>query len=515
MVLLPGVPKKTAVEMAEKLRLLVNDARILLEGMDKKVSFTLSVGISNYPGDTEDPSQLLILADKASYSSKKKGRNRVSTLEEEAVEALDASTIYRYFPCRTLVGRDDVMKMLTSQILPGPDKKRPMITLHGLPGSGKSRVLEELYSISDSQRNFLIRAQGATYTVGQPFVELLDPISNILKNDPELASRSIMRLSPVQVQELRQLLPILARYTMAQEEPSRMEPKERMEALLSGLKEILLEISVDKPVFIFFDEFHFSNLGTRMLLGRIKEDPRGGNVAVFAGVCAVETVKVKDHDLITFFKECQEKGVLEKISLKPLTRFQIKEMVDHIIHDLSAHKDVIDFIHRHCEGNPGKVEELLKKLIAKKRIILEKGKLIVDEVSEHDALDTAGVLAGSGVLMEDEEVINLLSKVSVAGSRFNLDILKRLDPRSEGHLYGLLEKAEKTDLISRSVQDEVDVYEFRGDQVHSDLYTKLDESQRRDLHRRVGLAEKEFNKEHIEQALSKLAYHFEKAGGSS
>jgi diguanylate cyclase (GGDEF)-like protein len=511
-ILLPGVSKADAYDMAEGLRRQVSQEKIQIEGLSEKVSLTFSIGLSNYPEDTEDPSQLLSMADKASYNSKRKGRNLVSMCEEHTPDALDASTIYRYFPCKTLVGRDELMKKLTGIILPGREKERPIIVLQGLPGSGKSRILEELHSISDAQRCFLVNTQGASYTVGQPFIELIDPLSRMLKNNPELASKALSRLTPLQGQLILPLLPDISRYVIVNESLPVIDPDVRKEALLDGLKEIVLEISREKPVYIFFDEFHFSNLGTRMLLGKIKSDPRGMGVAVFAAICDVETVKNKDVDLMQFFMEYQEKGLLEKIPLRPLDKAQVALMLDNIIRGLAGHGHVVDFIHRNAEGSPGKVEEILKKLIARKRIAIEKGRLVVEEFSGQDALDTTGILARAGGFPVDGEVSGLLTKASVVGSRFNLDLLKNLESKSEGQLYGILEKAKKTDLISHKVLDEEDVFEFRADELKSDLYTSLEDAHRKDLHRRVGLAEKDKNAEHLEQALSKLAYHFERAG---
>ena len=71
--ILPGIQERqNAIVVAEKINKLVRQP-VNLDG--KKVQGSISIGISIYPDDGENPKELLNKADAALYSAKKEGRN--------------------------------------------------------------------------------------------------------------------------------------------------------------------------------------------------------------------------------------------------------------------------------------------------------------------------------------------------------------------------------------------------------------------------------------------------------
>ncbi len=75
-VLLPGAGADSARRTAERIRGVVARAEHALED-GRKVKVTISVGGCIYPGNAQNESQLLRMADKALYEAKEEGKNRV------------------------------------------------------------------------------------------------------------------------------------------------------------------------------------------------------------------------------------------------------------------------------------------------------------------------------------------------------------------------------------------------------------------------------------------------------
>lgn len=75
-VLLPETNQEKALEVAERLRLVIADTRIPLDG-EKTLHFTVSIGIAHLKDSKVTISTLLNLADKALYQAKQTGRNKV------------------------------------------------------------------------------------------------------------------------------------------------------------------------------------------------------------------------------------------------------------------------------------------------------------------------------------------------------------------------------------------------------------------------------------------------------
>ena len=72
-VLLPSTDKANAINFMDRLRQKVAETEMVDEG--KKHLFTISIGIAQFPNDSEIQDELIKCADKALYESKSKGRN--------------------------------------------------------------------------------------------------------------------------------------------------------------------------------------------------------------------------------------------------------------------------------------------------------------------------------------------------------------------------------------------------------------------------------------------------------
>ncbi len=74
-VILPGIDKKKASLIAEKLRVGIEKAKVILRMQE--TSITVSIGVTSSPADSSDKDELVFKADRAMYGAKQKGRNRV------------------------------------------------------------------------------------------------------------------------------------------------------------------------------------------------------------------------------------------------------------------------------------------------------------------------------------------------------------------------------------------------------------------------------------------------------
>ncbi len=74
-VILPDRAKEKAVELAEEVRVKIENERIVLRRQETAV--TVSVGVSSFPKDAQMKEELIYKADHALYRAKEEGRNRV------------------------------------------------------------------------------------------------------------------------------------------------------------------------------------------------------------------------------------------------------------------------------------------------------------------------------------------------------------------------------------------------------------------------------------------------------
>jgi diguanylate cyclase (GGDEF)-like protein len=76
MILLPETDRKTALQVAERLRTTIASTPIQVFG--KEISVTVSIGVTTQDENTTDLETLIARADQALYIAKHKGRNRVA-----------------------------------------------------------------------------------------------------------------------------------------------------------------------------------------------------------------------------------------------------------------------------------------------------------------------------------------------------------------------------------------------------------------------------------------------------
>lgn len=74
-VILPDRAKEKAVELAEEVRVKIENERIVLRRQETAV--TVSVGVSSFPKDAQMKEELIYKADHALYRAKEEGRNRI------------------------------------------------------------------------------------------------------------------------------------------------------------------------------------------------------------------------------------------------------------------------------------------------------------------------------------------------------------------------------------------------------------------------------------------------------
>ncbi|MFP4499037.1 MAG: diguanylate cyclase, partial [Vulcanimicrobiota bacterium] len=510
-VLLPDIEKPRAVKVAENIRKITGGLEIPAEGSARSLSVTLSVGVSNFPEDTDEPSRLQNIGDEAAYISKKKGRNCVSTIDEHEPETLEAANLYKYFPCKKFVGRDELMKEFIPYIAPGARKERPMVILRGKPDLGKTRILDELYESADKQRCFAFRSMASKLNIGQPFNEILEPITEILKENPEIAGKIVNKLEPDQLQAIIIFLPQLKRYIQSENPLLALNPAEKKECMLHGLARVLTIISEEKPLLIFIDEFQFLNYGTRELFDRVKNQVKAGNVAIFTTLCDRMLSRVNNPELLEFIQKSEHEGNLKQYAVQPLELEQVKTMLNCIIIGVGDREEISRCFYDFSRGFPGKVEEIFKKLIFSDKIRLVKGKLEIDPISSEEMEEYAqSRFTGTNVL--EQEVVELLAKASVIDNSITVEVLKNLtDQFSDSEIYQVLEKASKANLLTQSVKDEEVIFEFKDEQVKEQLYSSLEEKEKKDLHVKVAEAEEILNVDNINGVLSKISYHYGKS----
>lgn len=118
LLVLPEVNQEGAVVVAERLRKTLQREVIIHD--DVQLSVTASIGVAAYPEDAEGQHQLLELADKALYMSKRLGRNQVHTAADLMFQELESKPAEQQ---PAVAGAEQAQPSMIAGNAPGSDKE--------------------------------------------------------------------------------------------------------------------------------------------------------------------------------------------------------------------------------------------------------------------------------------------------------------------------------------------------------------------------------------------------------
>ncbi len=90
-IILPGITKEEALPLAEKLRTLIKNYPFPDKIHSLPCELTISIGVASCPEDSDDPIELVKMADSALYRAKQSGRDRVCVFKSEKKQTTASS----------------------------------------------------------------------------------------------------------------------------------------------------------------------------------------------------------------------------------------------------------------------------------------------------------------------------------------------------------------------------------------------------------------------------------------
>src|SRR5581483_2166916 len=109
----PGKSREEAIQIADRIRIAIQDDPFEEAGLPDGMHPSLSVGVAWFPEDAKQGEELVDRADKALYFSKRTGKNRVTSAAdiEGQSEVADLDSLAG-FPSKTVVGREDAFRVI-------------------------------------------------------------------------------------------------------------------------------------------------------------------------------------------------------------------------------------------------------------------------------------------------------------------------------------------------------------------------------------------------------------------
>lgn len=484
-VVLPEKTKEEASSLAASLLKKVSAQPLKGKDGQKAHSLTLSMGLGMYPDDGQKLDEIIERADRALYSSKRKGKNRLTTSDQIMPEVEILSDSAKYLSAPAFVNRKDEFALLTA-IIEGVGKKAVIIS--GSIGVGKTRLLEEVQRDTQAKGIKYIRINSFEEDMDKPYAVLSGFLEEYLKS---LGKEEIKSLSDTldknQLYELKNIVPAFKEITLTQETKPVDDLFQRRLNLIEGILKIMGKIGQEATTVLAIDNFHWvdaASLGIFYYIVRLKDS----RVFLLATVLQ-DAESVLTEKMALPYKQLYTKpdyaDIFEDLVINPLAKDYVKELFKAIFKNIEIEPSSFDSLYSKTRGNPFFIEESLKLLIDKGALYYKDGKWILGRIEEKEIPKDPRELTKWRFEKLDGEMKDLLVNAAFLGKEFNLDMLKNLSQRNEGYILDKIDTAEKLGIAKMRQGAGFGRFDFVNKLSQDSLYNILDKSSAKTLHKKI------------------------------
>jgi DNA-binding CsgD family transcriptional regulator len=380
-----------------------------------------------------------------------------------------------------------------------------LIMLVGEPGIGKTALCQEFAQYVDTRGGLSLVGhcypEGSATLPYQPFVEAFE--SYVRERDAESFGAE---LGP-SASEVARILPSLSSM-LEVEPPPPVDPEDDRVRLLSGILAGLRHLGAQHPLLLVVEDLHDADRGTLDLLIYLARHLAGTPVVVVGTYRDVEVDRA--HPLAEALAELRRVSQFERMHLGELSVEEVQRLLASMSH-LGVPRPLAEEVHRRSGGNALFTHELLRFLRSERLVEERDGALRrVGEASLSGQMpEGLRDVVGKRLSRLSAEANQVLGVASVVGREFQLEVLRRVQPRPEDELERALDEAVSAALLEeRSVVGASITYRFSHAFFQQTLYDEMLAPRRIRLHQSIARVLEAVHARRLEEHAAELAEHY-------
>jgi class 3 adenylate cyclase len=257
--------------------------------------------------------------------------------------------------CTRLVGRDEQLFVLEDALLAAHRGESRLVALGGEAGMGKTRLATELAKRAQRLDWTVLWGACSEAELPIPYLPLVEALGNYLSGQDITQLRESLGAAS---RELAQLFPQLAH-----DEPTIRvgDPEQAKLRLFEAVVTLLNTIAHDNGLLLILEDVHWADSATRELLDHLCR--RLTNTRSLLLLTYRSDELDRRHPLAPLLQSWRRSGSAELLTLSPLDRSQVAEMIACILEGDGVEPRFAGLMYARTEGNPFVLEEMLKELI--------------------------------------------------------------------------------------------------------------------------------------------------------
>lgn len=513
--ILPGAKEEIAVNIAKRIVEKVDKNRFREKEGKSEIHLTLSIGLAVFPRDAQDPEKLIYQADRALYSSKRSGRNRIGTTEDITAEILDETILQEILPSRKLIGRNNQLDALKELLDEAEKGKTKLALIKGGRGIGKTRLIDEFKRHAQLKGITNINASCAQEISTQPYQILVRALENLFASLGPEVREFIRSLPEAQTRQLANYIPTLRKFLPEGFAATKAQATEQTQSdFFKGVCQSLIYIVKRNTLLLVIDDFQWIDKGTLQLFNYIMKDLGNMPMLIVAAYRPEEMAKRTDADSAAvreLLKQAREDASIKELTLGPLEKDDVLKMITAIFTNIAIVPGFVDIIFEVSLGNPLFTEEVLRSLVNKGLIYYQDGKWQSRQITVANLPPFLKEAIAKRIAALDEETKPVVSAAAVMGEVFDFDILCQVLQKNLGFVLEAIDRAAKQHLVVPQSPFQTDKFKFSSEAIRDVIYGDLGVREKQDLHRKLALIEEVAYKDNLDPVAGSLGYHFGKA----
>jgi len=407
-------------------------------------------------------------------------------------------------PLAPFVGRASEMALLDGVLARVTAGHGQVVALVGEPGVGKSRITYEFARAARERGWMALEAHAASYGAATPYLPLGDLLRRYFRLDDDDAPRVVRerirsRLAALPDPGLATIVPALLAILgdpTEDDEWQRLDPPERRERILDGVRRVLLRESQVQPLLILFEDLHWIDSETQAFLDRLVE-----SLPTARALLLVNYRPEYSHGW-------GSKTYYRQLQVDPLPPETSQTLLDALLGSDTGLGPVKRLVIEQTEGNPFFIEETVCSLVETGVLAGERGAYRLTRVV-HDLQvpATAEAMLAARIDRLAPEDKRLLQVASVVGKDVPSALLAVVVDLPIDALRGGLERLQAAEFLYETGLTPDLGYCFKHALTHEVTYASLLAARRREQHARIVDAIETLYRDRLGEHVERLAHH--------
>ena len=402
------------------------------------------------------------------------------------------------------VGRDGEMEQLRQALERARTGHGQVVAVVGEPGVGKSRLYREFTRSHRTEGWLVLESTSVSYGKATAFLPIIDMLRAYFQIETSDEARKIREKVTGKLlsldRALKSSLPaLLWLLDVPIEDWQRLEPPQRRQRALDGVKRLLLRESQVQALLVVFEDLHWIDAETQALLDGLVESLPAARLLL----------------LVNYRSEYQHtwsgKSYYRQLRIDSLPPESAEELLAALLGNDAGLQPLKRLLIERTDGNPFFLEESVRTLVETKALVGQRGQYrLTQPVHAIQVPPTVQVMLAARIDWLSLEDKRLLQVAAVIGKDVPFALLPAIAELSEERLRQGLAHLQAAEFLYEARLFPDLEYTFKHALTHDVTYASLLNDRRRNLHTQIMVAIEHLYPDRLRDYADQLAQHASK-----